>query len=162
MSLSSMDAATLLPSDGVQVDPAWYWAGGPYDDISNGDMALWAATPLGAEPICLMGEWAHNYYAAWTEGALRSSRQCLSTRYPPSTPIGDQLQRIYTTRDSISPGSGWLDSQNFNNIAPVTGVKTWSNEYWWPYDYKKADAEQKYCQWSNIGFKDYPFQPATS
>eukprot|EP00952_Eustigmatos_sp_NYUAD-ZCMA_P005432 23732-Eustigmatos_ZCMA.PRE.1 len=75
-----------------------------------------------------MGEWTHSYYSAWVEAALRSSRQCLTTRFESKTRVGAELSKIYAARDDIAPGSGWYDSPNFADVAPAIQQKHFANE----------------------------------
>lgn len=142
---------------GEIVNPAWYWGKPEYDDISNEQHAIWATAPLGVnEPICLTSESVHIYYQGWSEGALRSSRQCLTTRMTGS--LKTALNAIYAARDNLVPGDGTWNSHNFQDIPDATGVKHFKNEVWWPYDYSNPQlaGNGKYCKASLVGLTNYP------
>jgi hypothetical protein len=144
---------------GEMINPAWYWGKPEYDDISNEDHAIWATKPLGlTENLCLTSESVHIYYQGWTEGALRSSRQCLVSRMSGS--IKTALNAIYAARDNLVPGDGTWNSQNFQDIPDAIGVKHFANEVWWPYDYSNPQlgSDSKYCKSSLVGLTNYPTQ----
>ncbi len=117
---------------GAIIEHAWHWAKGTHDDITNHAAMEWAAAPLGEAPVCLVGESQYSYYSGWIEGALRSSRRCLSGRI--GGEVGARLQEIYSARDGIVPGDGSWGS-DFAHIPPATSeAPKFQNERWWPYD----------------------------
>jgi len=138
------------------IAPAWYWGKPEYDDISNAQHAVWATAPLGSStPLCLTSESVHIYYQGWTEGALRSSRQCLSTRMTGA--LKTALDNIYSARDASVPGDGTWNSHNFQDIPAFAGSKHFPNEVWWPYDYSHIPpGDSKYCKASLVGLTNYP------
>jgi hypothetical protein len=139
-------------------DPAWYWSKPQYDDISNADHATWATKPLGLqEPLCLIGEAYHIYYQGWSEGALRSSRMCLESRFG-TQPLKTRIAELYAARDGIVPGTGWYDSA-FQDVPPALGTKHFHNEQWWPWNYAAAinsTLSAPYCRSDLVGQTNYP------
>lgn len=145
---------------GEMIEPAWYWAKPEYDDISNEAHAIWAAKPLGTnEPLCLTSESVHIYYQGWTEGALRSSRQCLESRF--GTPLNAKLAAVFAGRDNSVPGNGWWSSSNFQDVPAAIGQKHFANEQWWPWDYSGVGVGQ-YCNASLVTAAAYPVVVASN
>jgi hypothetical protein len=144
---------------GDVITDAWHWSNPEYDDISNEAHAEWAALPLGtSEPLCLASTSVHNYYSGWIEGALRSSRQCLTRQFLEGPirggiPVSEALQSIYAARDAILPGDG-LTSPAFTDVPELVGKKHLANEEWWPYDYsaieKLSKEKQDYCSATHV------------
>ncbi len=75
----------------VQTWPAgWYWLRGG-SQFTNADIANWAVSPLGAEPVSLVGESYNPQRSGWSDAAFKSSINTLNARFGTDVVIPDQI-----------------------------------------------------------------------
>lgn len=144
---------------------AWHWIKRTHSRISNTDLIRKAAAPLGKHiPLALIGEAYGINWSGWQEGALRTSKRALLTRFNGALnttlhEIFDELFKIFPELDgSVSDGS---PLSNFAYIPPLFEAPderfTLDTEKWWPYGpYDKFNQNNgDYCKAQRHGLKPF-------
>jgi hypothetical protein len=134
--------ATIPPPiwvKGAILEHAWHYGRQQHDahNMTNAKVFDFAKAPLGDQPLCLIGEAYNMRFSGWSEGALISSRNCITSRFNSST-LGASLRNIYSTRDAII-------ADDFDTLTACPS--SLSNEYCGPYGPFQADGtlHQPFC-----------------